>query len=143
MNKYLFIAAFSFLFLACNQSQETSVSEQNDSGATFQNPILAGFNPDPSICRVGDDYYLVNSSFGYFPGIPVLHSKDLVNWEQIGAVLDENQQLNLSEQRITRGFFAPAITHHDGWFYGLYATSNGNPSSNQATFNYFQLKSEE
>ncbi len=49
----------------------------------FLNPILAGFYPDPSICRVGDDYYLVNSSFWYFPGIPIFHSRDLVNWTQI------------------------------------------------------------
>lgn len=117
MNKYFFIVAFTFLFLACNQSEEASVTEATTTNGTFQNPILAGFNPDPSICRVGDDYYLVNSSFAYFPGIPVLHSKDLVNWAQIGAVLDENQQLNLSEQGISRGFFAPAITYHDGWFY--------------------------
>ncbi|HKK74628.1 MAG TPA: glycoside hydrolase family 43 protein [Saprospiraceae bacterium] len=102
---------------SCNQRDSTTSSELTEVPTTFQNPILAGFNPDPSICRVGDDYYLVNSSFGFFPGIPVLHSKNLVNWEQIGAVLDENQQLNLSEQRITRGFFAPAITYHDGWFY--------------------------
>jgi xylan 1,4-beta-xylosidase len=50
----------------------------------FTNPILPGFYPDPSICRVGDDYYLVNSTFAYFPGIPVFHSKDLVNWKLIG-----------------------------------------------------------
>lgn len=54
------------------------------------NPILPGFRPDPSICRVGDDYYLVTSSFAYFPGVPVYHSKDLANWEQIGHVLTES-----------------------------------------------------
>ncbi|MEZ4849190.1 MAG: family 43 glycosylhydrolase [Bacteroidia bacterium] len=69
------------------------------------------------MCRVGKDYYLVNSSFGYFPGIPILHSKDLVHWEQIGSVVDDNHQIDLNEQRITRGFFAPAITYHEGWFY--------------------------
>ena len=50
----------------------------------YKNPIIKGFHPDPSICRVGEDYYLVTSSFEYFPGIPVFHSKDLVNWTQIG-----------------------------------------------------------
>jgi xylan 1,4-beta-xylosidase len=55
---------------------------------SFCNPILAGFYPDPSICAVGDDYYLVNSTFSYFPGIPVFHSRDLVHWELIGHVLD-------------------------------------------------------
>jgi len=51
----------------------------------YLNPIVAGFYPDPSICRVGGDYYLVNSSFNYFPGIPIWHSKDLANWTQIGS----------------------------------------------------------
>lgn len=59
------------------------------------NPILPGFRPDPSICRVGDDYYLVTSSFAYFPGVPVYHSKDLANWEQIGHVLTRESQLHL------------------------------------------------
>lgn len=54
----------------------------------FSNSILAGFYPDPSICRVGPDYYIVNSSFAYFPGIPVFHSRDLVNWNLIGHVID-------------------------------------------------------
>ena len=53
----------------------------------YTNPIVKGFHPDPSICAVGEDYYLVNSSFQYFPGVPLFHSRDLVNWEQIGNVL--------------------------------------------------------
>ena len=57
------------------------------SQSKFNNPILPGFYPDPSICRVNNDYYLVNSSFEYFPGVPIFHSKDLVNWEQIGHCL--------------------------------------------------------
>ena len=55
--------------------------------SVYQNPIIPGFFPDPSICRVGEDYYLVNSSFEFFPGVPLWHSKDLANWEQIGYVL--------------------------------------------------------
>ena len=58
----------------------------------FRNPILAGFYPDPSIERVGEDYYLVNSSFAYFPGIPLFHSRDLVTWTQIGNVIDRPGQ---------------------------------------------------
>lgn len=50
----------------------------------YQNPVLTGFYPDPSICRVGEDYYLVNSTFEFFPGVVISHSKDLVHWEQIG-----------------------------------------------------------
>jgi len=83
----------------------------------FSNPILSGFYPDPSICRVGSDYYLVNSSFSYFPGIPIFHSKDLVNWKQIGHVMDRPEQLNLDGLGVSRGIFAPTIEHHDGVFY--------------------------
>ena len=53
---------------------------------TYHNPLLPGFYPDPSICRVGDDYYMVTSSFVYYPGLPIFHSKDLVHWEQVGPV---------------------------------------------------------
>jgi xylan 1,4-beta-xylosidase len=84
---------------------------------TYCNPILSGFHPDPSICAVGDDFYLVNSTFSYFPGIPVFHSKDLVHWELLGHVLDRPEQLNLDGQGVSRGIFAPAIRHHDGVFY--------------------------
>ena len=62
---------------------------------TFRNPILPGFYPDPSICRVGEDYYLVNSTFEYFPGLPIFHSRDLVHWRQLGHVLDRPSQLPL------------------------------------------------
>ena len=58
--------------------------------AQLRNPIIPGFHPDPSICRVGNDYYIVNSSFQYFPGVPIYHSTDLVNWQLIGNVLDRD-----------------------------------------------------
>ena len=83
----------------------------------FTNPILAGFYPDPSICRVGSDYYLVNSTFSYFPGITVFHSKDLVNWNLIGYVLDRREQLNLDGQGVSRGIFAPALRYYNGTYY--------------------------
>lgn len=83
----------------------------------YRNPILAGFYPDPSIVRVGEDYYLVNSTFTYFPGIPVFHSRDLVNWTQIGNVIDRPSQLNFDGLGISRGVFAPAIAFRDGVFY--------------------------
>ena len=83
----------------------------------YRNPILAGYYPDPSICRVGDDYYLINSSFAHFPGIPVHHSRDLVNWEEIGHVIDRPTQLKYDGLGITRGIFAPALSHHNGVFY--------------------------
>ncbi|HEV7331296.1 MAG TPA: glycoside hydrolase family 43 protein [Flavisolibacter sp.] len=84
---------------------------------TYTNPVLAGFYPDPSICRVGDDYYIVNSSFAYYPGLPIFHSKDLVSWKQIGHAMDRPEQLPLIGARITRGLFAPAISYYKGRFY--------------------------
>ncbi|HTN37946.1 MAG TPA: glycoside hydrolase family 43 protein, partial [Arachidicoccus sp.] len=84
---------------------------------TYNNPLLGGFYPDPSICRVGEDYYLVNSSFEYFPGLPIMHSKDLVNWEQIGNAMNRNAQFSLAGGRVSRGLFAPTIRFHDGVFY--------------------------
>jgi xylan 1,4-beta-xylosidase len=69
----------------------------------FSNPILAGFYPDPSICQVGKDYYLVTSTFSYFPGIPIFQSRDLVNWKLIGHVMDRPEQLNLDGQGVSRG----------------------------------------
>ncbi|WP_026707470.1 glycoside hydrolase family 43 protein [Flavobacterium frigidarium] len=85
--------------------------------AVVQNPILKGFYPDPSICRVGEDYYLVNSTFSYFPGLPIFHSKDLAHWEQIGNAMDRTTQLNLDGLGISRGLFAPAIRYNNGTFY--------------------------
>ncbi|MFI0443871.1 glycoside hydrolase family 43 protein [Actinomadura sp. 6N118] len=83
----------------------------------FQNPILPGCHPDPSICRVGDDFYLVISSFEWFPGLPVFHSRDLVHWRPLGHVLDRPEQLPLDGIRASGGLYAPAIRHHDGVFY--------------------------
>jgi alpha-N-arabinofuranosidase len=84
---------------------------------TFRNPILSGCYPDPSICRVGEDYYLVTSSFEYFPGLPIFHSRDLIHWEQIGHVLDRPSQLDLDEVRPSGGLYAPTIRYHNGTFY--------------------------
>ncbi|TCL60853.1 alpha-N-arabinofuranosidase [Hydrogenispora ethanolica] len=84
---------------------------------SFDNPILSGFYPDPSICRVAEDYYLVTSSFAYFPGIPIFHSRDLVHWEQLGHVLDRPSQLDLDGVGHSEGIFAPTIRYHQGLFY--------------------------
>lgn len=83
----------------------------------FHNPILPGFYPDPSICRVAGDYYLVTSSFAYFPGVPIFYSKDLVNWEQIGHVLNRPSQLDLDGVGHSEGIFAPTIRYYQGTFY--------------------------
>lgn len=83
----------------------------------FRNPILSGYYPDPSVTRVGDDYYLVNSSFAHFPGIPVFTSKDLVHWTQIANAIDRPEQLDFTGRRTSQGVFAPDISWHDGLFY--------------------------
>jgi xylan 1,4-beta-xylosidase len=88
---------------------------------TFQNPILPGSHPDPSICRVGDDFYIVNSTFELYPGLPIHHSKDLVNWELIGYGLHRKDQcidtVNLVDVQSDGGIHAPTIRYHDGLFY--------------------------
>ena len=93
--------------------------------AQLRNPVIPGFHPDPSVCRVGDDYYLVNSSFQYFPGVPVFHSKDLVNWTQIGNVLDRDSQLPLKGASSWLGIYAPTIRYNNGTYY-MITTNVGN-----------------
>ncbi|NTS65551.1 glycoside hydrolase family 43 protein [Sphingomonas sp. HHU CXW] len=83
----------------------------------YRNPILSGYYPDPSITRVGDDYYLVLSSFAHFPGLPIFHSKDLVAWTQIGNAIDRPDQLDFTNMRTSQAVFAPDISFHDGLFY--------------------------
>lgn len=78
----------------------------------YYNPVLAGFYPDPSVCRVGDTYYLVNSSFTFFPGVPLSTSKDLVNWTPAGHVLDRLSQVPLKGQHVSGGIYAPAISYN-------------------------------
>jgi xylan 1,4-beta-xylosidase len=84
---------------------------------TYRNPVLAGFYPDPSITRAGNKYYLVNSTFTYFPGIPVFESADLVHWRQIGNVIDRPTEVSFDGLGVSRGMFAPTIRFHDGVFY--------------------------
>ena len=83
----------------------------------YQNPILRGFHPDPSVCRVGDDFYLAVSSFEYFPGIPIYHSRDLVNWTHIGNSLQRAEEFPLLPVGDSGGVWAPTIRWHEGLFY--------------------------
>jgi xylan 1,4-beta-xylosidase len=83
----------------------------------YRNPVLPGFYPDPSVCRVGRDFYLVTSSFEYFPGVPIFHSRDLVHWEQVGHCLTRPSQLPLEGAQASGGIFAPTLRHHAGTFY--------------------------
>ncbi|MBR1548163.1 MAG: glycoside hydrolase family 43 protein [Prevotella sp.] len=95
------------------------------SAQPLRNPVIPGFHPDPSVCRVGDDYYLVNSSFQYFPGVPIYHSRDLVNWELIGNVLDRESQLPLRGASSWTGIYAPTIRYHDGTYYMITTNVGG------------------
>jgi beta-xylosidase len=85
----------------------------------YQNPVIGGFHPDPSVCRVGNEYYLVTSSFTYFPGVPIFRSTNLVDWTQIGNVLDRRTQLDLRDTSgwTSFGVYAPTLRHHDGRFW--------------------------
>ena len=96
-------------------------------GETASNPVLTGFHPDPSVCRVGEDYYLACSSFEYFPGVPIFHSRDLVHWRQIGNALDRPSPLWLSRAWSSGGIYAPTLRHHDGrfWLVTTNASSEG------------------
>jgi len=113
--------AFDWFQYAGSNDVATAVTD-----GEYRNPILAGFYPDPSICRVGDDYYLINSTFAYFPGIPIFHSRDLLNWRQIGHVIHRPSQLRYDRVGVSGGIFAPAITHHDGTFYVVCTQVGGN-----------------
>jgi len=107
------------LFISCNSGMKQEPE-------TYRNPIIPGFAPDPSICRVGDDFYLINSTFEYFPGIPIYHSRDLVNWELIAnALYSVNQNVNMDSINSSAGIHAPTIRYYGGLFY-IITTNNLN-----------------
>ncbi len=95
----------------------------------FRNPILPGFYPDPSICRVKDDYYLVTSTFEYFPGLPIFHSRDLIHWHQIGHVLERASQLPLEGIAASKGPYAPTLRYAGGVFYVINTLVEGQTKS--------------
>lgn len=83
----------------------------------YNNPVIKGFYPDPSVCKVEDTYYLICSSFQYFPGVPIFESKDLINWKQIGHCLTRESQVQLGHVDSSGGVFAPTIRYNNGRFY--------------------------
>jgi len=95
------------------RSQETA----RPSATQYRNPILSGYYPDPSVLRVANDYYLINSSFTNFPGLPLFHSRDLTTWTQVTNVISRPSQANFEGLRSSRGIYAPDISHHNGTFY--------------------------
>ncbi|MBS2099326.1 glycoside hydrolase family 43 protein [Carboxylicivirga linearis] len=112
-----------FVFVGC----------KTETARTYENPIIRGMNPDPSICRVGDDFYLVTSTFEYFPGIPIYHSKDLVNWKQIGHVLHRPENCLAEGAYSSGGNYAPAIRYNNGTFY-VTCTNYGGKGSQGAYY---------
>lgn len=107
----------TFFLLLCWRVSSI-IFAQDAPAVTFSNPIIPGFHPDPSICRVGEDYYIVTSSFEWYPGIPIYHSRDLMNWKQIGHVLTRPSQLQLKDGlRHSNGLWAPTVRFHEGKFY--------------------------
>ncbi len=93
----------------------------------YYNPVLPGWYSDPSVCTNGKDYFLVTSTFSYFPGVPIFHSTDMLNWKQIGNILNRPEQLPLEGQRVTRGIFAPAISYnsHNETYYMITTNMHG------------------
>lgn len=114
MKKTLIFLTAALMLTACAHSNAPAPSAAR---MTFSNPIISGFAPDPSVVRVGEDFYLVNSTFEYFPGIPVYHSTDLVNWALIGHALHDPSQVDLATVSSSGGVHASTIRHHNGVFY--------------------------
>ncbi len=125
MNSFKSLMAVAMMGIALNSSaqtatfqsfkytgQESRFDKQIDRTRQYLNPVMAGFYPDPSVCRKGDTYYMANSSFSFFPGVPLQTSKDLVNWTQQGYVLSRESQLPLKNQGVSGGIFAPAISYN-------------------------------
>ena len=95
-------------------------TSQGNSNRVIKNPVLKGFNPDPSILRVGDDFYIATSTFEWFPGVQIHHSKDLVNWKLIKRPLDRLSQLDMHGNPDSSGIWAPCLSYSDGLFYLIY-----------------------
>lgn len=103
----------------------------------FSNPIIPGFHPDPSICRAGEDFYLVTSSFEYFPGVPIFHSRDLVSWRLIGHCLTRRSQLQLDGVKASDGIYAPTIRFHEGRFYMVVTSVVLRENGTKTTVNFY------
>lgn len=103
-NIFLYIIFLSFIF--CSYAQNG-----------YKNPVIPGFHPDPSVCKSSDGYYLVNSSFQYFPGVPIFYSRDLIHWEQVGNCLSRESQVCLKGADSQGGIYAPTIRYYKGMYY--------------------------
>lgn len=121
MIRFLFIAGFLITALAVTAQQVSSVWVADNGDGTYKNPVLHADYSDPDVCRVGDDYYMTASSFNAVPGLPLLHSKDLVNWSLIGYALDRQPPYDhFSKPQHGNGVWAPSIRYHNKEFYIYY-----------------------
>lgn len=115
MRLILSITLLFFLNALCAQQVNPNpwvMRTDSAAAVTYTNPVIPGFYSDPSVCRVGEDYYLITSTFEFFPGVPIFHSKDLVNWQQIGHVIHRREQIPQG-----LNIFAPTLRYHEGKFY--------------------------
>ncbi|AWB65555.1 glycoside hydrolase 43 family protein [Saccharobesus litoralis] len=111
-------STISFIFCCALFTNTPVFAQAKAAPNTFTNPVISGFYPDPSITRVGEDYYLATSSFEWFPAVPIFHSKDLVNWQKISYAVSEPSYLpELADIDPNRGIYAPTLRYHDGLFY--------------------------
>ncbi len=130
MKKRIFVLLILVLSLHSIGFSQIEISKEGQK-YYYMNPIITGMNPDPSICRVGEDYYLVTSTFGFFPGLPIYHSRDLVNWQLISYGISRPSQLHLrSENSDQLNLFAATIRYHDGTFY-IINTNTGRRSDSR------------
>lgn len=102
----------------------------------IRNPILLGFNPDPSICRVGEDYYIATSTFEWYPGVQIHHSRDLVNWTLVRRPLERKSQLDMRGNPDSCGIWAPCLSHADGLFWLVYTDVKRYDGSFKDAHNY-------
>lgn len=102
----------------------------------IQNPVLRGFHPDPSLVRAGEDYYIATSTFEWFPGVCIFHSRDMANWELVSHGLTDEQQMNLTGIDSACGIWAPNLTYDNGVFYLMYTIVYTNRSRYKDTYNY-------
>lgn len=103
---------------------------------TINNPILPGFNPDASFLRVGEDYYIATSTFEWFPGVQLYHSKDLANWELLPHALTRTSQLDLRGNPSSGGIWAPALSYDNGLYYLLFTDVKGRKGVYKDLHNY-------
>lgn len=128
MKNLIVVSLMALIPLSGMAESYSAVPAENNSvpqNGGYNNPIIPGYHPDPSVCRVGDKFYLVNSSFQYFPGVPIFESTDMKSWKQIGNVLDRESQLPLKGASSWLGIYAPTIRYNDGTYY-MITTNVGN-----------------